>query len=464
MKSENRDIIIVSLLILCSRIPFLFSGYGSEEDAYGLILTARNISQSGVYEVSRMPGHPVQEYLLSCIWNFPAWLLNLFTALVSTSGIALFMLALKKLQVKSILASGIALAFVPAVYINSSNIMDYTWAMSLLMGAFLLAVNKRAVAAGLLVGIAVGFRITSLGMALPFAILFINSPIDLNSIRRVILFWISAALISIVIFLPPYLTYGSSFFMYYQYFPEPPMLKNIYKATIGAWGVIGWIAVLLAGTRAAILFFRTGVKHNQKQLLLLCSIIMVMFGYAYWQLPQKSAFVIPAAPFVILSLALLIRPFAMNIFAFAMVASSLLIGINLDDANRGSSRSALSYGFSIAGSKNAIDLLYGPVYADLTKRQNKMRYAKEVSDKILGSGIKTLLIAGWYQNEIEYYLLEKSRSNFKTVYYASKEELTSYQNSGYVIYYLPEQDTYNDLRYKGVFTAALSELFPDSSP
>ncbi|MBK6642235.1 MAG: hypothetical protein IPG39_13920 [Bacteroidetes bacterium] len=82
-------------IIFLSRIPFIFSGYGSEEDAWGLILIARNIAATGVYEVSRLPGHPVQELLLTLIWQWPAWLLNLLTVLFSTAGIAAFMLALK---------------------------------------------------------------------------------------------------------------------------------------------------------------------------------------------------------------------------------------------------------------------------------------------------------------------------------------------------------------------------------
>jgi hypothetical protein len=470
MKIPPRDILLVAALILISRIPFLFSGYGSEEDAWGLILTARNISQSGIYEVSRMPGHPVQELLLSLLWQLPAWLLNLFTAVISTAGIAVFMLTLKKLNITGYIPAGIALAFVPAVYINSSNVMDYTWAMSLTMCSFYLLTQKRIIAAGIMTGIAAGFRITALGMALPLAMLILDKSDPKSTLRLLFMFWIIAGVTALIVFLPPYLTYGPGFFMYYQYFPDPPFLKNAYKATIGAWGLIGFAALVIAGVAAGIKAMAgsaDGTADKQmnattKRLLILSFVVMVMYAYAYFRLPQKSAFVIPAAPFVILMLAILIKPVHLKWFAGAMIVSSLFFGVNLDDPNRGSERSPLSFGFTAAGSTAAVDILYGPVIADQTKRENKIAYAKKVADQTLDSGKKTVIIAGWFQNEIEFYLLEKQRANLVTVYYADKSELESYRQNGFDIYHLPEQDKYNDLRYKGDFTSEFSAPFPDS--
>src|SRR6187549_1346654 len=171
-RKDNSLIFVVAFVVLLTRIPFLFAGFGSEEDAWGLILVARNINLSGIYEVSRLPGHPVQEYLLSCIWQLPDWLLNLFTALVSSAGVLFFMLALKKLRLPGLIPvyAGIALAFTPVFYIHSTNIMDYTWALSLVMLAFYLIIKNNYLLAGLIIGIACGFRITAGAMVIPFAI------------------------------------------------------------------------------------------------------------------------------------------------------------------------------------------------------------------------------------------------------------------------------------------------------
>src|SRR4030095_15348587 len=112
-REDNSLLFVVAFVVLLTRIPFLFAGYGSEEDAWGLILTARDINLAGIYEVSRFPGHPVQEYLLSCIWQLPNWFLNFLTALVSSAGVLFYMLTLKKLKLPGLIPvyAGIALAF-----------------------------------------------------------------------------------------------------------------------------------------------------------------------------------------------------------------------------------------------------------------------------------------------------------------------------------------------------------------
>jgi hypothetical protein len=91
-KGDQQWMILLLSLIFVSRLPFIFNGYGSEEDAWGLILVARNIDLTGVYEVSRMPGHPLQELFLSGMWNWPEWSLNLLTVMASTAGVYFFML------------------------------------------------------------------------------------------------------------------------------------------------------------------------------------------------------------------------------------------------------------------------------------------------------------------------------------------------------------------------------------
>ena len=49
-REDNKSLLVVAFVVLLTRIPFLFAGFGSEEDAWGLILIARNINLSGIYE------------------------------------------------------------------------------------------------------------------------------------------------------------------------------------------------------------------------------------------------------------------------------------------------------------------------------------------------------------------------------------------------------------------------------
>lgn len=65
MNTFRQRLLLTGLVILITRIPFLFDGFGSEEDAWALPMVAQRIAETGIYEVSRLPGHPVQEITYS---------------------------------------------------------------------------------------------------------------------------------------------------------------------------------------------------------------------------------------------------------------------------------------------------------------------------------------------------------------------------------------------------------------
>ncbi|HKR05150.1 MAG TPA: hypothetical protein VJY62_11005, partial [Bacteroidia bacterium] len=157
-KKENLNQWFILLIIFLSRLPFLDNGYGSEEDAWGLALIAKNIALSGAYEASRLPGHPLQEFIYSLTWDKGAFIFNLLTALISTAGIGFFISAFRRLNLRYAITAGITLAFIPVIYINSTNAMDYMWALSFIMTAFYFLVKKNPVLSGIFIGLAVGCR------------------------------------------------------------------------------------------------------------------------------------------------------------------------------------------------------------------------------------------------------------------------------------------------------------------
>ncbi len=457
-QDDNKFLLLVSFLVLLTRLPFLFAGYGSEEDAWGLILVARNINLLGIYEVSRMPGHPVQEYLLSLIWNRPAWMLNFLTALVSSIGIYYFMKTLVKLHIHNAVIYGLALAFVPVFFINSTNVMDYNWTLCLVLIAFYLTVTGRYLWAGVIIGIACGFRVTAGAMVIPFAIWHY---LNYKSIKIILLSGMLTLVTAIICFLPAWNIYGSSFFTYYEYFPYPPMLKNIYKGTIGAWGLVGAAAIAVAGS-IVIRRWRMISKHQKKSIfpvVLVCISTLLLYSYSFIKIPQKSAFVLPMVPFIILLISLFLNKKEGLIFCLAMILSCFFFGINLDDPLRGSKVSELSFKTKAGTTSVVFDLLSGPVIADYTKRKQKITYAITVTETMRQATEKTVIIAGWWQNELNYFSLKKKNTLVSYLYYADEQELRDSISAGNKIYFLPEQDYYNDLRFKKKFTRTIAEPF-----
>ena len=212
---------IAVILIAFSRLPFIFYGYGSEEDAWALPLVTERIASTHQYEVSRLPGHPFQELAYTLIWNKGPVVYNLLTLLISTAGIGTFMLTLIHLQNKNWLFAGIALAATPIVFINSTNDMDYMWAMSFMLMSLYAIFKDKFLLAGIFIAIAIGCRITSGAIALPYLYLIYQLKKDEQRMKSIIQFCVTIGISTLIIFTPVFKNYGISFFTYYEHFPIP---------------------------------------------------------------------------------------------------------------------------------------------------------------------------------------------------------------------------------------------------
>ncbi len=450
---------ITLLMIFLSRLPFIGIGYGSEEDAWGLRLTAEKIYRSGLYEVSRLPGHPFQELLYSQLWQYGPICFNLLTLIISTAGIAFFIFSLKKLNISSYNTAGIALAFTPVIYINSMNAMDYTWAMAFVLIAFYFLISCRMILAGIFLGCAIGCRITSGAMLIPFIYYVFANREKNNILRELVLVSISTLLIACLLFTPVFFVYGFGFFTYYEHFEIPSFTKNFYKGTLGAWGLIGFVILMFALGASIFTIFKNSKTKDiyNKRMLIFSAFVLLLYTIAFCRLPLKSAFLIPLIPFVILIIAMNINKEWMAGFAIAMIISGFAAGVNLSDQNRGSAQSGLALIINVSGQQVSIDPLVGPVMADYTKQKRIINFSREVVSKATQLDNKSVIISGWYLNFILSMLKNSSQRQF--VYYINELTIKEYLSKGYNIYYLPDQNKFNDLRFKGAFTNRYAKPF-----
>jgi ribosomal protein L7Ae-like RNA K-turn-binding protein len=140
-----------------------------------------------------------------------------------------------------------------------------------------------------------------------------------------------------------------------------------------------------------------------------------------------------------------------------IIFSCFFFGVNLNDKLRGSTISKLAFTTNIGDSPVAFDPLIGMVTADNFKRKQQISYVNEVVDSMVHATHKTVLIAGWWQNEIKYFSLEKQNPNVSYLYFADEKELSDSIAKGNTILFLPEQDIYNDMRYKKTFTNKIAQ-------
>ena len=168
---------------------------------------------------------------------------------------------------------------------------------------------------------------------------------------------------------------------------------------------------------------------------------------------------IPVALFIVVAFAVLLPRLPLRWLTVAMFFSAFFAGINLNEPLRGSTPSSVSAPVWIGNTPVSIDLLMGPAHADLSKRHNKISYARYIASQLHVVNSKTVVIAGWWQNEINYFMMNQANPLVKLVYYADENELKEFIKKGYRIVYLPEQENYNDLRFSGSFTTQFAIPF-----
>ncbi len=467
MNQEKKysSFIILFLIVFISRLPFLSAGYGAEEDSWGIALAAFHTQILGIYEPSRFPGHPVQEIIYSFLWGTGPFMFNGLCAFFSGISILFFAFILKQLQFKHFFIAALAFAFVPVYYISSTYTIDFVWTEAFVLISFYYLLKNKLIIAGIFLGLAIGCRITSGAMLLPFMIIIWQQQnLKLNCIQ---LLKISVPMFFIILlaFFPLIKQYGSSFLMYYDQFPYPPITKVLYKMTLGVFGFVG---LMLMGV---IILARIVNRKKQnvgelfdkpldKKIIIVSYIVIALYSISYLRLPQKSGYMIPLLPFVILLFGYYLSSRSFKMVCLAFILSPFICSINLTDKLRGAEHSRYVSTLTISGQELFFDPFSGSIFSDYSKRKQKIKYTGDVISKAATVKSKTVIIAGWWYNEIMVKMITHTKNDL-VIYepYINLDKINKYLENGYEIYYLSEQNIYNDQMFKMKITDSVSKLF-----
>ncbi|MES2590415.1 MAG: hypothetical protein V4608_00935 [Bacteroidota bacterium] len=457
--------ITLFLIVLISRIPFLNAGYGVEEDSWGIALAAFHTKVSGVYEPSRLPGHPVQELIYSALWGAGPIVFNGLCAIFSTVAVLFFALILKHLQFKHFFIAALAFAFIPVFYISSTYTIDFAWTQAFVMISLYYLLKHKLLICGIFLGLAIGCRITTGAMLLPFMIIIWQDKNIKHNCINFLKISTPMALLVILAFIPVIKEFGLSFFMYYDQFPYPPIAKVIYKMTIGVFGTVGIVALgisvlLILLNKKKQTFGENFEKHLNKKIIIASVAVIVLYIISYFRLPQKSGYMITIIPFVIILLGYYLNSSHFKFLCCAFLVSSFVCSINLTDKARGAAYSKHAVLFEVSGQEIFFDPFSGPIFSDFSKRKQKIKFTEDVLEKTDSIPSKTVIIAGWWYNELMVEMITKNRNNFVIFEsYIDSSKIDKYLAEGYEITYLPEQNIYNDLMYKMDKTNSVSKAF-----
>jgi hypothetical protein len=444
--SESTEIIVFVAVVLISRVPFLFSGYGLDADAWEVALTAKRISQTGIYEVSRFPGFPVHEIVCS-MFSGSYVMLNLLSTILSTIGFLFFVYTLKALRFKAVMLAGFALAAVPVVYIHSTTTIDYTWALAFILIALYFVVKDKPFIAGIFLGIAVGCRITSGGMVIPFAIMVSQSGGLKNNLKRIAKLVVTTCVVGGLLFLPVFFKYGTAFFTYYDV-PYPSIPEVLYKFSIGVWGVAGF-AALIGATCVLFVSDRFPVRKylfpravNEKYVVAWL-IAIDLYIIAFLKLPMESGYLIPIVPFVILLFGKYLFDKAFILFALILIISPFVANITPLNRLDAPTETSLAIKFRTAGEDLIFDPLKGPIISYESRRNNAMKYTSRVLLSLDTIQHKSLIIAGRWYTQLMVERTDTAIHSIQFIDHIKEKKLLEFIEQGFEIYYLPHQDQAN---------------------
>ena len=459
--------IVLFIAVFISRVPFLSAGYGVEEDSWGIAMAGFNTYFTHIYEPSRFPGHPVHEFIYSAFWGLPPFFYNASSAFFSAIAVVSFALILKELKFKHFFIAALALAFTPVFYISSTYTIDFIWTIAFILISFYALLKNQFVFCGIFLGLAIGCRITSGAMLFPFLIIFWEKNAVNENIKNGLKVLLPLIVVIFISYLPLINQFGLSFFMYYDQFPYPSMAKVFYKMIPGVFGFLGVMALGVCIVLAFI--YRKKIVRGElfenglnKKIIISSFVVIVLFTLSYFRLPQKSGYMITIIPFLILLLGYYLNSKLFNFLCSALIVSSFLFSINLTDKLRGASYSRLAMIFNVSGQELFLDPISGPIFSDYSKRLQKMKYTDEVIDMTSHVNTKTVVIAGWWYNEIMVTIISSNNTKNSFVRFESyidSEKMKDYITDGYVIKYLPEQNIYNDQMFKMDFTDKVATEF-----
>ena len=173
MMKSNRSFFLLIILVLLSRIPLLFGGYGTDGDAWRIAKSALTLWNDGIYHVSRFPGFPIYEFLQTpIIVSGGAFASNSASIIVFIFSIVVFREIIRYWDVPNPDLLLISYAFLPILWKNSAVTMDYVWGLFGILASLYFLLNKNVLLAGIILGLAAGTRITHIIFFIPFIFIF----------------------------------------------------------------------------------------------------------------------------------------------------------------------------------------------------------------------------------------------------------------------------------------------------
>ena len=418
-------IFILTLLFIVSRVPLLNLGFGSDPDAWRVADSAFDLHYFGIYHPSRFPGYPLYEFFNSFIINYGWLATNIATMVISLISVFIFAKILKELDIKNKGLLVITYAFLPILWITSASTMDYMWALTFILFAWFFIIKKQCFLAGFMMGLAIGSRVTSVALILPFIYLILT---ETKNVKNAIYYVVIAIVTSIILYLPLFFQYNLNFLTYYL---NDMTIIHVLLNINYSFGILA----VSFGLMLLMLSFKSLLDNILKKdsftlfLLFFIGIVLILFIKA----PYEVAYLIPAVPFLLILLNNISKKQFFAVFCILLISNAFISFASLNDPN------------IVEG---------GLIMHDIEFRDTLLQMQVVTNSNITDS----VIITGEYLYALSYFYEKSSKNpklmgmigggNFETkekwnfeknvdyIYFAPLAKIKELQNKGYKIYYI----------------------------
>ncbi|HEX4377849.1 MAG TPA: hypothetical protein VHZ99_11925, partial [Steroidobacteraceae bacterium] len=188
--------------------------------------------------------------------------------------------------------------------------------------------RQRPAAAGVLLGLAIGCRLTAAALALPLCLwLWLPPGRDARTgerLRHGLIFGATALVVSALCFMPVWRIYGFGFFTFFDNDGYPPLDVVLMRSTILVWGVVGAVALALVWIFLAC-YRRHGWgalrEPGRRNVFVVALMAVILYLMAFLRLPDEAGYLVPLVPWALIATAIVAPPEAIAALAVALMMS-----------------------------------------------------------------------------------------------------------------------------------------------
>ncbi len=293
--------LLLAVVVLGLTLPRLVINYGMDGDGIRGMMAAEHLVATGSYEPSRLPGNPLFEYILAGASLVDGFYVTNGLVLVSfVICIWAFFLLTEGREERPLLVSLFALT--PILLVNAAVTMDYLPGLAAILWSSVAAEKRRPFSAYLLMGLAMGLRLSAGAFVVPLGVCFLLQGVPLI---RIIAGAILGIVVGLAVYLPILVHHGLAVFSVppHAYHGLGYVAFTGYKMVMvfGPLAMLGIALLLLSDVRRVLAKIRADLQALDPSFVLELTAVAV-FTAVFLRHSDESEYLIPAVPFIYLLL------------------------------------------------------------------------------------------------------------------------------------------------------------------